>query len=99
MNAQMLKTELYKLFCKKIVWVACVGFLALIALIYSQFDRMDGVRNDLEPVRAELTAAVAKQELLSLVRKQSYQASFEEIAPFIPPEAMDYIESAGLRED
>lgn len=99
MNAQMLKTELYKLFCRKIVWIACLGFLALIALIYSQFDRMDGVRNDLEPVRAELTAAVAKEELLSLVRKQSYQASFEAIAPFIPPEAMDYIESAGLRED
>ena len=99
MNAQMLKTELYKLFCRKIVWIACLGFLALIALIYSQFDRMDGVRNDLEPVRAKLTAAVAKQELLSLVRKQSYHASFEEIAPFIPPEAMDYIEVAGLRED
>ena len=99
MNARMLKTELYKLFCRKIVWIACLSFLALITLIYSQFDHMDSVKNDLEPTRAALTEAVAKEELLSLVRKQSYHASFEEIAPFIPPEAMDYIETVGLRED
>ena len=99
MNAQMLRTELYKLFCRKIVWVACVGFLALIALIYSQFDHSDRVRNDLEPVREALTAAISKEELLSLVREQNYHASFDEIAPLIPREAMDYIEAAGLRED
>lgn len=99
MNAQMLKTELYKLFSRKIVWIACIGFLALIALMYSQFDSVDSVKNDLELMRAELTAAVANEGLLNLVREQSYHASFEDIAPFLPQEAMAYIESTGLRED
>lgn len=99
MNGSMLKTELYKLFSRKIVWIASVGFLALIALIYSQFDSMDRVKSDLEPVRAELATAVANEALMSLVREQRYNAGFEDIAPFLPQEAMAYIESTGLRED
>ena len=99
MNTQMLKTELYKLFSRKIVWIACVGFLALIALIYSQFDSMDRVRHDLEPVRAELAAAVTNEALINLVREQNYYVSFENIAPFLPQQAMAYIESVGFRED
>lgn len=58
MNFEMLGTELYKIFSKKVVWISMAAFIMLFFALKIQMRDMVGVKYTLEPMRAELAGAV-----------------------------------------
>ena len=92
MNMRMLKTEIYKIYSKKVIWIAMIVFLGLFLLLKSQFIENVGVKYTLEPMRSELSTAVANEDFHEFVRSKAYHCSFDEITQFIPQSVVDYIE-------
>lgn len=92
MNMRMLKTELYKIYSKRVIWIAMLVFLGLFLVLKLQFIDNVGVKYTLEPMRSELSAAVANEDFHEFVRSKEYRCSFDEITQFIPQSVVDYIE-------
>ena len=92
MNMRMLKTELYKIYSKRVVWIAMIVFLGLFLILKLQFIDNVGVKYTLEPMRSELSTAVANEDFHEFVRSKEYRCSFDEITQFIPQSVVDYIE-------
>lgn len=92
MNIRMLKTELYKIYSKRVIWIAMLVFLGLFLVLKLQFIDNVGVKYTLEPMRSELSAAVANEDFHEFVRSKEYRCSFDEITQFIPQSVVDYIE-------
>lgn len=92
MNMRMLKTELYKIYTKKVIWIATIVFLGLFLLLKLQFIDNVGVKYTLEPMRSELSIAVANENFHEFVRSKEYNCTFDEIMQFIPQSVIDYIE-------
>lgn len=88
----MLKTELYKIYTKKIIWIACFVFIGLFSWFNLQSSNSVSVKYTLEPVRAELTQAVANEEFHTFVRNKDYNCSVEEMSSFLPASVFEYIE-------
>lgn len=99
MNMRMLKTELYKIYTKRVIWIAMIVFLGLFLALKLQFIGKTGVKYTLEPMRSELSAAVANDSFHEFVRGKEYQCSFDEITQFIPQSVVDYIEQNKDDED
>lgn len=93
MNLVMLKTELSKIFSRKVVWAAMALFLLLFLVIKLQFIGSPGVVYTLEPMRGSLSRAVQQESFRGFVRSRDYNASREELLSLLPPEAAEYIES------
>ncbi len=72
MNSRMLKTELYKIYSKKVVWISMLTFLAFYLLLRVQFIDNVGVKYNLEPMRSELTEAVSSEVFREFVQSRSY---------------------------
>ncbi len=92
MNMRMLKTELYKIYSKRVIWIAMIVFLGLFLVLKLQFIEKVGVKYTFEPMRSELSAAVANEDFHEFVRSKEYRCSFDEITQFIPQSVIDYIE-------
>ncbi len=92
MNIRMLKTELYKIYSKKVIWIAMIVFLGLFLVFKLQFIGNVGVKYTLEPMRSELSAAVANDNFHEFVRSKGYNCSAEEMTGYIPQSVFDYIE-------
>ena len=92
MNLVMLKTELYKLFSRKVAWVAMALFLLLFLAVKLQFIAKPGVVYTLEPVRGPLTRLVGEDSFREFIRSRDYNASREELRPLLPTEVTEYIE-------
>ena len=92
MNIRMLKTELYKIYSKRVIWIAMLVFLGLFLVLKLQFIENVGVKYTLEPMRSELSAAVENEDFHEFVRSKEYRCSFDEITQFIPQSVVDYIE-------
>ena len=92
MNMRMLKTELYKIYSKRVIWIAMIVFLGLFLFLKLQFIENAGVKHTLEPMRSELSTAVANEYFHEFVRSKEYRCSFDEITQFIPQSVVDYIE-------
>lgn len=92
MNTRMLKTELYKIYSKKVIWISLIGFLALFLVLKLQFIDMAGVKYTLEPVRPELASAVENRDFHNFVRENNYNCTVEAMKPFISASVFDYIE-------
>lgn len=86
----MLKTELYKIYSKRVIWIAMIVFLGLFLVLKLQFIGDIGVKYTLEPMRSELSAAVANDNFHEFVRNKEYRCSFDEITQFIPQSVVDY---------
>ena len=89
MNVEMLKTELYKIFSRKAVWLALVVFLALFSLLQMQFRDTVGIQYTLKPVRAALETAAGREELRAFVRGKGYACGADDLMPFLPQEVRD----------
>lgn len=92
MNARMLKTELYKICSKKVIWISLAAFLALFFTLKSQMLDTVGVRYTLEPMRSELTGAVENEDFHDFVRSMNYSCSLDELKQYIPGTVFDFIE-------
>lgn len=92
MNMRMLKTELYKIYSKRVIWIAMIVFLGLFLVLKLQFIENVGVKYTLEPMCSELSTAVANEDFHEFVRSKAYRCSFDEITQFIPQSVVDYIE-------
>lgn len=92
MNRVMLKTELHKLFSRKVVWVAMGLFLLLFLAVKLQFIAKPGVVYTLEPVRKPLTRLAQEEGFREFIRSREYNASREELRPLLPTEVTEYIE-------
>ena len=92
MNMRMLKTELYKIYSKRIIWIAMIVFLGLFLLFKVQFLETVGVKYTLEPMRSELSAAIENEEFHEFVRSKGYKCSVDDMEPFVPQSVFDYIE-------
>lgn len=99
MNMRMLKTELYKIYTKKVIWIAMIVFLGLFLVLKLQFIEKNGVKYTLEPMRAELSDAVTNEDFHEFVRSKEYNCTFDEIMQFIPQSVVDYIEQNKDYED
>ena len=91
MNRVMLKTELYKLFSRKVVWVAMALFLLLFLAVKLQFIAKPGVVYTLEPVRGPLIRLVVEDSFQEFIRSRDYNVSGEDLRPLLPPEVTEYI--------
>ncbi len=98
MNTRMLKTELYKIYSKKVIWISLVAFLALFLVLKLQFIDNVGVKYTLEPMRSELTQAVENTDFHTFVREGNYSRSVEDMKPYIPASVFDYIEQYNENE-
>ena len=92
MNMEMLKTEVYKICSKKVVWIAMVLFLAMFFALQFQQSEKVGVKYTLEPMRAELTSAVENADFHDFVRRNNYACSIDEITQYVPKTIFAYIE-------
>lgn len=92
MNLMMLKTELRKIFCRRVVWVSMALFLTLFLALKLQFIAKPGVVYTLEPMRAPLARLVEQEEFRAFVRGNGYNCGREQLEPFLPPEVLAYIE-------
>lgn len=91
-NARILKTELSKIYSKKVIWIAMAVFLAFFLLLKLQFIDNVGVKYTLEPVRLELVGAVENEDFHKFVHENNYHCSVEDMKPYIPDAVFDYIE-------
>ena len=92
MNMQMLKTELFKIFSKKLIWISMFLFLVLFTVLKIQWYDDTGVKYTLEPVKEELTSAVNNESFHNFVRDSDYSCSLDEMEKYIPTAVFDYIE-------
>lgn len=92
MNMQMLKTELFKIFSKKLIWISMFLFIALFFVLKIQWYDDIGVKYTLEPVREQLTSAVNNESFHSFVRESDYNCTLDEMVRYIPASVFDYIE-------
>ena len=92
MNFEMLGTDLYKIFSKKVVWISMAAFIMLFFALKIQMRDMVGVKYTLEPMRAELAGAVESGEFRDFVRSKNYSCSIDEIEPYIPTAVFEYID-------
>lgn len=92
MNIRMLKTELYKIYSKKVIWIVMILFLGLFLIFKLQFIGNVGVKYTLEPMRSELSAAAANENFHEYVRSKGYNCSAEEMTGYIPKSVIEYIE-------
>ncbi|MCM1217583.1 MAG: hypothetical protein NC331_10425 [Lachnospiraceae bacterium] len=97
MNTRMLQTELYKIYSKKVIWVAMAVFLALFLLTKLQFMEMEAIKYTLEPMRAELAEAVGSEDFHAFVQNSNYQCTVEEMERFLPASIFEYM--GQYRED
>lgn len=98
MNIQMLKTELYKLFTKKIIWVSMFAFMGLFLFIKIPMANKIGVKYTLEPLRPELSQVVSNENFHEFMRENNYNCSLDEMNGFIPKEIFEYIEKHSENE-
>lgn len=88
----MLKTELYKIYSKKVIWISLSAFLVLFfALKFQMLDKV-GVKYTLEPMRFELTGAVENENFHDFVRSKNYSCSLDELKQYIPGTVFYFIE-------
>ena len=92
MNFEMLGTELYKIFSRKVVWISMAAFIMLFFALKIQMRDIVGVKYTLEPMRAELADAVESGEFRDFVRSKNYSCSIDEIEPYIPTAVFEYID-------
>lgn len=92
MNARMLKTELYKICSKKVIWISLAVFLALFFVLKLQMKDKVGVKYTLEPMRSELACAVENENFHDFVRSKNYSCSLDELKQYIPLTVFDFIE-------
>lgn len=92
MNARMLKTELYKICSKKVIWISLAAFLALFFALKFQMLNKVGVKYTLEPMRSDLTGAVENENFHDFVRSMDYSCSLDELKQYIPGTVFDFIE-------
>ena len=92
MNRGMLKTELYKIFSRRVIWISMAAFLALYLVLKLQFWDNVSIRYTLEPMRPQLTQAVENPAFHEFVRNSGYNCSAEDMRPYIPQPVYDYIE-------
>lgn len=92
MNARMLKTELYKICSKKVIWISLAVFLALFFVLKLQMKDKVGVKYTLEPMRSELVCAVENENFHDFVRSKNYSCSLDELKQYIPVTVFDFIE-------
>lgn len=92
MNMRMLKTELYKIYSKRVIWIAMAVFLGLFLILKAQFIENVGVKYTLEPMRSEITAAVENEEFHKYVQSKEYRCSVDDLRQFVPQNVFDYIE-------
>ena len=98
MNTKMLSTELYKIYSKKVIWVALASFLTLYLLLKLQFIDKANVKYTLEPMRPELTSAVENPDFHKLIMEKEYNCTVEDMKPYIPASVFDYIEQYNKNE-
>lgn len=91
MNLRMLKTELYKIYSKRVIWFALVLFLGLFFVMKIQFRDNVNVKYTLEPVRSQLTYAVNNEDFHQFVRSKEYRCSVTDLMQFVPQSVFDYI--------
>jgi len=92
MNARMLKTEIYKICLKKVIWISLVAFLALFLALKFQMLETVGVKYTLEPMRSELTGAVENEDFHDFVRSTNYSCSYDDLKQYVPETVFDFIE-------
>lgn len=92
MNTIMLKTEVYKICSKKVIWISLVAFLALYFALKLQMLETVGVKYTLEPMRSELTSAVENEDFHDFVRSMNYSCSFDEMKQYVPGNVFDFID-------
>lgn len=92
MNARMLKTELYKIYSKKVIWISLAAFLLLFFALKFQMADKVGVKYTLEPMRSELACAVENENFHDFVRSKNYSCSLDELKQYIPETVFDFIE-------
>ena len=92
MNGSMLKTEIYKIFSKRVIWISMAVFLTLYLVLKLQFWDNVSIRYTLEPMCPQLTEAVENPAFHEFVRKSSYNCSTEEMRAFVPKPVYEYIE-------
>lgn len=92
MNIRMLKTEIYKIYSKKVIWVALVVFLAFFLFLKMQFMDRPGVKYTLEPMRSELAEAVESEDFHEFVRSGNYNCTAADMQEFIPASVFEYME-------
>lgn len=92
MNARMLKTELYKICSKKVIWISLVAFLALFLALKFQMLETVGVKYTLEPMRSELTSAVENEDFHDFVRSTNYSCSLDDLKQYVSETVFDFIE-------
>lgn len=91
MNGRIIKTELYKICSKRVVWVSMGLFLALFLALHLQFLGKPGVQYTLQPVKAELSAALKDEALCGFIREGGYARTAAELLPRLPQSISDYI--------
>lgn len=92
MNIQMIKTELYKLFSKKIIWISMCAFMGLFLFLRIPMMNKIGVKYTLEPLRSELSQTVSNENFHKFIRENNYNCPLDEMTDFIPKEVFEYIE-------
>ncbi|OLR54950.1 hypothetical protein BHK98_01970 [Hornefia porci] len=97
MNARMLRTELYKIFSKKIVWIAMLVFMLFFLLLKGQFINSDFTENTLEPIRPELESLVSSEELHDYIKNSGYSCTYEELSAHLTQPVIQYAEKNELQ--
>lgn len=92
MNFQMLKTELHKIYSKKVIWIAMALFLVLFLVLKLQIKDNVGVQYTLEPVKTEITEVLSNSEFHKTITESDYNISTEELISYMPQKVIDYIE-------
>ena len=92
MNLAMIRTEFYKIVCKKYLWIFAIFFSIIFALFSFQFKDKASVQYSLQPIHDELHQAVDNKDLGNRIRTAGYESSYDVIKPFLAASAVDYIE-------
>lgn len=92
MSFQMLKTELHKIYSKKVIWISLALFIALFFLLKIQMIDKVGVKYTLEPVKEELTEVIKNDNLYETIKLNNYNMTTEELISYMPQEVINYLE-------
>lgn len=92
MNTAMIRTEFYKIVCKKYLWIFAIIFSSFFAFFTFQFKDKANVQYSLQPIYDEIQQAVDNESLSSMIRSAGYESSYEDIKPFLAISAIGYIE-------
>lgn len=99
MNSRMLWTELYKIFSKKIVWIAMLVFMLFFLLLKGQFINNSFTGNTLEPIRPELESLVSSEELRDYIKERGYSCTYEEMKAHLTTTVIQYVEKSELQHE